>query len=108
MEVVNTGDALLYGFKQIATALIVVLLGLFFVLVGIVSLIEAPALGVVVAMIGFAILTAGIAGLGYKIIADAVATGRSRSKGRASATKQAKKVETGSQARKVETETGGN
>lgn len=88
MEAVNTTDAIVYGFKHIATGILIVLSGVFFALVGVGLMLESPVAGIVLALIGFSIIAAGTAGLGYKVIADAVATGQQRVAAHGSADQQ--------------------
>lgn len=76
MHAVNTLEGIAYGFKHILYGILVVLIGLLFASAGFPLLDSGEYIGAVVFfLIGLAITIAGSFGLGYKVIADAVATG---------------------------------
>jgi len=79
MEQITAVEAVAYGFKHILTSVAIVVAGFLFTLFGLFMIIEElPLIGAFVALFGIVILSAGSAGLGYKVIADAVAAGINR------------------------------
>lgn len=100
MEAVNTIEGIIYGFKHIMYGIGVVIIGLIFAGIGVAFMANGPGAGGVAGamiffLIGASIILAGMFGVTYKVIADAVATGNHRvQQTQQSTTQQSQKVAT--------------
>lgn len=76
MARVSVIDGMRYGISMLGYILGVTIFGFLFFIVGIFFFYDqSPVIGVPLTIIGSTVLYAGLAGTGYKIIADAVAKG---------------------------------
>lgn len=72
---VNAIEGIKYGFRLIGYAILVVGVGFVIMIIGSVMAENSPVIGVSFVLVGFLLFYAGLLGMGYKVIADAVEKG---------------------------------